>query len=275
MRRNLERLDFVQINRYFFDKRAVASIPQHALELWQGLVTAIGQHDAGVLLVTDTLHKVLRRDSVFDLMSQIQHVPNYKNECVKRVAGCIVMTPYNNKTYKVDGIDWDMNPACTFQTKKGPKTYADYYRNQYERRIRDMRQPLLVVRPKEKDLRAGRTQNIYLVPELCVLTGLTDEMRAKVSVMRDLAQHTRVEPSKRVRNLLEFMDRINNNDAIRNDMDSWGIRFDDSLVRIDARVLPPEKVMQGSNAYRYSAATADFSRETRNRPLHVAVAVES
>ncbi|KAK8759676.1 hypothetical protein V5799_002693 [Amblyomma americanum] len=73
-------------------------------------------------------HKVLRRDSVFDLMSQIQHVPNYKNECVKRVAGCIVMTPYNNKTYKVDGIDWDMNPACTFQTKKGPKTYADYYR---------------------------------------------------------------------------------------------------------------------------------------------------
>ncbi|KAK8788333.1 hypothetical protein V5799_021892 [Amblyomma americanum] len=228
MRRNLERLDFVQINRYFFDKRAVASIPQHALELWQGLVTAIGQHDAGVLLVTDTLHKVLRRDSVFDLMSQIQHVPNYKNECVKRVAGCIVMTPYNNKTYRVDDIDWDENPACTFETKEGSKTYADYYR-----------------------------------------------MRANVSVMRDLAQHTRVEPSKRVRNLLEFMDRINNNDAIRNDMDSWGIRFDDSLVRIDARVLPPEKVMQGSNAYRYSAATADFSRETRDRPLHVAVAVES
>ncbi|XP_077500664.1 piwi-like protein 1 [Amblyomma americanum] len=275
MRRNLERLDFVQINRYFFDKRAVASIPQHALELWQGLVTAIGQHDAGVLLVTDTLHKVLRRDSVFDLMSQIQHVPNYKDECVKRVAGCIVMTPYNNKTYRVDDIDWNKNPACTFETKEGSKTYADYYRDQYERHIRDMHQPLLVVRPKEKDLRAGRTQNIYLVPELCVLTGLTDEMRANVSVMRDLAQHTRVEPSKRVRNLLEFMDRINNNEAIRSDMDSWGLRFDDSLVRIDARVLPPEKVMQGSNTYRYSATTADFSRETRDRPLHVAVAVES
>ncbi|KAK8766381.1 hypothetical protein V5799_006842 [Amblyomma americanum] len=33
--------------------------------------------------------------------------------------------------------------------------------------------------------------------------------------------------------------------------------------------------MQGSNAYRYSAATADFSRETRDRRLYVAVAVES
>ncbi|KAK8764656.1 hypothetical protein V5799_032736 [Amblyomma americanum] len=128
MRRNLECLDFVQINRYFFDKRAVASIPPHALELWQGLVTAIGQQDAGVLLVTDTLHKVLRRDSVFDLMSHIQHVPNYKNERVKRVAGCIVMTQYNNKTYRVDDIDRDKNPACTFETKEGSKTYADYYR---------------------------------------------------------------------------------------------------------------------------------------------------
>ncbi|XP_077505848.1 piwi-like protein 1 [Amblyomma americanum] len=275
MRRNLQRLDFVQINRHFFDRRAVSSIPQHGLELWQGLITAIGQYDSGILLVTDTLHKVLRRDSVYDLMSQIEHVPNYKEECVKRVAGCIVITPYNNKTYRVDDIDWDNNPACTFETKEGPKTYADYYRDQYEKHIHDMRQPLLVVRPKDKDLRAGRTQNIYLVPELCFLTGLTDEMRANVSVMRDLAQHTRVEPSKRVRNLLEFMDRINNNAAIRNDMDSWGIQFDDSLVTIDARVLPPEKVMQGSNAYRYSAATANFSRETRDRPMHVAVAVES
>ncbi|KAK8780606.1 hypothetical protein V5799_018053 [Amblyomma americanum] len=212
MRRNLERLDFVQINRHFFDRRAVASIPQYGLELWQGLVAAIGQYESGVMLVTDTLYKVLRRDSVFDLMSQIQHVPNYKDECVKRVAGCIVMTPYNNKTYRVDDIDWDKNPACTFETKEGPKTYADYYRDHYEKRIRDMRQPLLVCRPKEKDLRAGRTENIYLVPELCVLTGLTDEA---------------------------------------------------------------EKVMQGSNTYRYSVATADFSRETRYRPLHVAVAVES
>ncbi|XP_077497906.1 piwi-like protein 1 [Amblyomma americanum] len=264
MRRNLERLDFVQINRHFFERRAVSSIPKHGLELWQGLVTAIGQHESRVMLVTDTLHKVLRRDSIYDLMSQIEHVPNYKHQCVKRVAGCIVMTPYNNKTYRVDDIDWDQNPACTFDTKDGPKTYADYYRDQYEKHIRHMRQPLLVVRPKDKDLRAGRKQNIYLVPELCVLMGLTDEMRANVSVMRYLAQHTRVEPSKRVRNLLEFMERINNNEAIRNDMDSWGVRLDDSLVTIDARVLPPKKVMQGSNAYRYSEATADFSRETRD-----------
>ncbi|KAK8769925.1 hypothetical protein V5799_013610 [Amblyomma americanum] len=82
-------------------------------------------------------------------------------------------------------------------------------------------------------------------------------MRDNVSVMRGLAQHTRVEHSKWMWNLLEFMALINNNEAIHNDMDSCGLRLNDSLVRIDARVLPPEKVMQGSIAYRYSAATAD------------------
>lgn len=42
--------------------------------------------------------------------------------------------------------------------------------------IKDMIQPLLVCRPKEKDRRAGRTENTFLVPELCVQTGLTEEV---------------------------------------------------------------------------------------------------
>lgn len=34
-----------------------------------------------------------------------------------------------------------------------------------------MNQPLLVSRPKKKDIRMGRTEPIYLLPELCTLTG--------------------------------------------------------------------------------------------------------
>ncbi|XP_064484181.1 piwi-like protein 1 [Ornithodoros turicata] len=193
MRRNLEHLDFVQINRHYFDKCAVSSIPQHGLELWQGLVTAIGQHETGVMMVTDTVHKVLRRDSVLDLLVQIMDTgrSNYRDDAIKKVTGAIVMTPYNNKTYRVDDIDWGKNPRSTFDTKEGTKSFVDYYKAQYEKDIRDLNQPLLVCRPKEKDLRAGRTQNIYLVPELCVMTGLTDEMRSNVNVMREFRSRKR------------------------------------------------------------------------------------
>uniref|UniRef100_A0A224YKC6 Aubergine n=1 Tax=Rhipicephalus zambeziensis TaxID=60191 RepID=A0A224YKC6_9ACAR len=275
MRRNLERLGFVQINRHFFDKCAVSAIPQHGLELWQGLVTAIGQHETGVMMVTDTVHKVLRRDSVLDMLRHVSTSSNYRDEAMKRVAGCIVMTPYNNKTYRVDDIDWSKNPLSTFESKEGSKSYMDYYREQYEKCIRDMQQPLLVCRPKEKDIRAGRTDNVYLIPELCVLTGLTDEMRANVSVMRDLAQHTRVEPTKRVRNLLEFIGRINGHAEIRQEMDRWGLKFDDALVAIEGRVLPAERIGQGDRSHRYNPQTADFSRETRDQRLHMTVNIES
>lgn len=276
MRRNLEHLDFVQINRHYFDKCAASSIPQHGLELWQGLVTAIGQHETGVMMVTDTVHKVLRRDSVLDLLVQIMDTgrSNYRDEAIKKVTGAIVMTPYNNKTYRVDDIDWSQNPSCTFDTKEGLKSYVEYYKAQYEKDIRDLNQPLLVCRPKEKDLRAGRTQNIYLVPELCVMTGLTDEMRANVAVMRDLAQHTRVEPPRRVRNLLEFIKRVNSDPHVCHEMDQWGLKFSDFLVDIGARVVNPERIIQGTHSYSYNASTADFSREMRDKQMHVAAQLD-
>ncbi|CAN7986806.1 unnamed protein product [Ixodes hexagonus] len=277
MRRNLEHLDFVQINRHYFDKKAVSAVPQHGLEVWQGLVTAIGQHETGVMMVTDTIHKVLRRDTVLDLLLHISATApaRYRDEAIRQVVGAIVMTPYNNKTYRVDDIDWAQNPRLTFDTKEGPKTYMEYYLAQYERRIRDPMQPLLVCRPRDKDLRAGRTDNIYLVPELCVLTGLTDEMRANVAVMRDLAQHTRVEPPRRVRNLLDFIARVNGDSSISHEMSQWGLRFDTQLVNVCARVVPPEPVIQDTQKYQYCASSADFSREMRDKRMHVAVPLGS
>jgi hypothetical protein len=41
----------------------------------------------------------------------------------------------------------------------------------YNIQVTDMNQPLLVSRPKKKDIRMGRTEPIYLLPELCTLTG--------------------------------------------------------------------------------------------------------
>ena len=41
----------------------------------------------------------------------------------------------------------------------------------YNISIKDPEQPMLVSKPKEKDRRGGRTQLLYLVPELCFMTG--------------------------------------------------------------------------------------------------------
>ena len=49
---------------------------------------------------------------------------------------------------------------------------------------------------------------ILLIPELCHMTGLTDEMRSDFRVMKDLAVHTRVGPAQRVDTLSRFMEDL-------------------------------------------------------------------
>lgn len=59
------------------------------------------------------------------------------------------------------------------------------YRNRYAVQTRDLKQPLVTVRRTERWLRNlhGEQSVIKLVPEHCVVTGITDEMRANYKLM--------------------------------------------------------------------------------------------
>lgn len=47
--------------------------------------------------------------------------------------------------------------------------------------IKDPGQPLLISRPKARDLRGGESKEVWLVPELCLITGLDDRQRNDMS----------------------------------------------------------------------------------------------
>ncbi len=93
--------------------------------------------------------------------------------------GKVVMTAYNKRTYRIDDIDFDKNPRSTFHLRKEDRdvSYLDYYWTRYQQRISNDTQPLLLSRPTKKDRNRGDDQPVLLVPELCGMTGLTDEMR--------------------------------------------------------------------------------------------------
>ena len=56
--------------------------------------------------------------------------PNgFKEDCYKKIVGAVVLTRYNNKTYKVDDILWSKTPADKFANRSGEETsFVDYYR---------------------------------------------------------------------------------------------------------------------------------------------------
>jgi aubergine-like protein len=84
----------------------------------------------------------------------------------------------------------------------------------YNIRIRNLQQPLLVTRSKAKEIKAGLPDIVYLIPELCRMTGLTDAMRANFRLMSALAEHTRMGPNKRIEKLLAFSQRLNQEPAV-------------------------------------------------------------
>ncbi|KAK6059057.1 PAZ domain protein [Cooperia oncophora] len=113
------------------------------------------------------------------------------------LVGETVFARYNNKMYRVAGIDYSMTPDSTFTMNNGSETtLKNYFEKQYNLVIRAARQPVLVSEGKVKQPN-GAPQYAYLLPELCYPTGLTDAMRKDFRHMRELSRHTRLDPEKR------------------------------------------------------------------------------
>lgn len=53
----------------------------------------------------------------------------YQDEVQRQLLGTIVLTRYNNKTYRIDDIAWDKTPKSTFSTYSGEEiSFVDYYK---------------------------------------------------------------------------------------------------------------------------------------------------
>lgn len=55
---------------------------------------------------------------------------NFQDQVTRVLVGTIVLTRYNNKTYRVDDIVWDKNPQHSFEcsTTGQSMTFIEYYR---------------------------------------------------------------------------------------------------------------------------------------------------
>lgn len=55
--------------------------------------------------------------------------PNgFRDEVIRTLVGTVVLTRYNNKTYRIDDIIWNKNPAHTFTAGTTEMSFIDYYK---------------------------------------------------------------------------------------------------------------------------------------------------
>ena len=109
-----------------------------------------------------------------------------------------------------------MTPLTEFTKSDGTKmSLKDYYRTRWNVIIEHEDQPLIVSYPRKKDINKGMTDKIFLVPELCHMTGLTDTMRKNFELMKRLSVHLHMNPSDRKKRLDEFIAQFRK-PAVRN-----------------------------------------------------------
>ena len=80
-----------------------------------------------------------------------------------------------------------------------------------------------------------------------MVVGLSDDVRADYTVMKDVAVHTRIAPQGRQQTLVGFVQQMNRNEQVKKEMSGWGLRFGDNLLNVNARIMPQEKIFQANN----------------------------
>lgn len=91
--------------------------------------------------------------------------------------GSAIVTSYNKRTYLVDDIAFDITPLHSFSCGGNKLKFCDYLEQKYAVKILAPDQPMLL------------SKNSYLVPELCFPTGMTERLREKKAIFREVASH--------------------------------------------------------------------------------------
>lgn len=98
------------------------------LEIWPGYITSIRQHEEDILVCAEISHKVMRSETVLDVLNRIRNENReFKVKAEQVLLGSTVLTKYNNKTYRIDEITYDVKPADTFKKRDQDITYIQYY----------------------------------------------------------------------------------------------------------------------------------------------------
>ena len=142
------------------------------LEIWPGYVTSVNEVEGGLILQCDISHRILRTTTVraamvdINTMNRVQQERGdptrepFQAQIKKALLGQVVLTRYNNKTYRIDEVDFNRSPEDTFENSRGETlTFLDYYQTQYGIQIKDTKQPLILNRCVRKN--PGEEKIIY------------------------------------------------------------------------------------------------------------------
>jgi aubergine-like protein len=170
---------------------------------------------------------------------------------------------YAKKNFVIDDILFDRNPNVQDFMYDGKKVVLkDYYEKKYKIKIKNLNQPLLVVKKVDS---TQKEINLYFVPELCNLAGLDDEFLKDREFMKKLANYTKLDPKDRINKTNEFLGLLVNNE--RKKEDQLSAKEKSELYGIEVTAL--DKHHKAYNIKETVLEGEKHSKITLNKPFKV------
>ncbi|XP_015374798.1 PREDICTED: protein aubergine-like [Diuraphis noxia] len=174
----LRHLKFVKAESFYFDREATITHQKLGLCYWPGYLLGVRKCNDQFALCVELLNSCTASKTVLDFF----HVscgnnrnisPSLMNNFKASVIGTVVLTSYNNKLYKIHGVNENLNINSTFIDEDGLRiSYKDYYEQKWNISSLDEQQPMLKTTNHDNYF-----DTLYLVPQLCIITEFTDIIR--------------------------------------------------------------------------------------------------
>lgn len=245
LKKMLQCLDLKQVTKMpkYYDVRQTQRVEQHHLEVWRGYTASFSHHLKEMLLNIDFSSKIIRDTTALQAMEEIRNRCRGENleACLaNELVGQIVMAKYGNfKCYKIEGILINENPSMQFTTKEGSISYIEYFRRKYNTNIRFAKQPLI------KSYAEKGAKEIKLIPELCVLTGISEDIKRDYRAMNDIAAFTRLEPARRFEVSTILSNRLANDLKCRGICEEYNLHVDPVPIVVDGFRFDAETIKVG------------------------------
>jgi len=185
-------------------KKVISSKKGGSVNFYPGYTTSFMETEGGNYLNVTLKNKILSTETILEFLDNNQF-KNKKNHDKIRdsLIGRSFKVKYAKKNYVIDDILFDRNPDNT-DLNYDNKTIklTEYYNLKYKIKIKELTQPLLVVKRKDAE---GNDINLYFIPELCYLAGLDDEFLKDRDFMKKLADYTKLTPQDRINKTNEFL----------------------------------------------------------------------
>ena len=254
-------------DRESYDELVVCNLSKSLLNkgtfLYSGYSIGVNLTEKGIFLKVSIKNKIINQRTCLEKIVELKN----NKEIEQYFTGASVLANYGNyKYYVIERVSFvDNVENVMIHCRKSNKliNLLTYYNQTYQVNITDRKQPLFVSLVKTK---LGEKENIFLVPELLLKTGIDEHMKGDENFKKDLMNKTKMTPSQRIAKINEIknfickkgLDRkkinkktgqeykLPNPDEIRKD---WGLEIGKNM-QVNARVLtkPEIQVSDGSNS---------------------------